>query len=127
MPLAVLVIEDEQRVARVIETVLARAGHEVLLAASLTEARRLLADEEPDVLIADFILPDGDGLAFAARLHGERGTGVVVMSGLADLPEASELVPLAKPFTPDQLEQAVCAAAARVARSAAGRPAATRP
>lgn len=122
LPLTVLVIEDEQRVARVIETVLGRAGHEVLLAGSLTEARRLVADEEPDVVIADFILPDGDGLAFATRLHDERGTGVVLMSGLSDLPEAAELVPLAKPFTPDQLEQAVADAAARAARPAATRP-----
>ncbi len=110
-PLAVLVVEDEQRVARVILTILQRAGHEVAVAGSLLDARRLLAAGEFDVVVADFILPDGDGLAFAIRLQGEQGVGAVVMSGLADLPDADPIVPLPKPFTPDQLERAIARAA----------------
>lgn len=111
-PLAVLVVEDEQRVARVILTILERAGHRVAVAGSLHDARRLLAAGAFDVVVADFILPDGDGHAFAGRLQGERGMAAIVMSGLLDLPDAGPVVTLPKPFTPDQLERALAAARA---------------
>ena len=62
---SVIVVEDEQRVARVIVTILERAGYDVTVAASLAEALLALAGRSYDVLVADLILPDGDGLAFA--------------------------------------------------------------
>lgn len=114
--LDVLVVEDEQRVARVILAILERAGHRVALAGALREAAAALSSSAYDVIIADFILPDGDGLAFARQARSEHGAGAIVMSGLADIPDSDGLISLAKPFTPDQLERALTDAVATVRR-----------
>ena len=110
-------VEDEQRVARVILTILERAGHRVALAGSLRDAELALRRSAFDVVIADFILPDGDGLAFARQAHADLGAGAIVMSGLIDIPDSEGLVALAKPFTPDQLERALAEAAATARRT----------
>lgn len=102
-----LIVEDEQRVARLISTILGRASHATTIAASLGEARELLERAVFDVVIVDFILPDGDGLAFVAAQRDATGTAAIVMSGLLDLPDGRGIATLAKPFTPDQLEHAL--------------------
>ncbi len=107
-----LVVEDEQRVARVIVAILERSGYDVTVAGSLAEARVALAGRSYDALVADLILPDGDGLAFAEEARRERSIGVVLMSGLAEFQLPLGVVPLVKPFTPDQLEGALAQALA---------------
>ena len=114
---SVLVVEDEQRVAWVIRAILERSGFDVSVASSIAEARELVADTPLDAVVVDFILPDGDGLDFARRMRESHGAAVVVMSGLAYLPEAVDVVLLTKPFTPEHLEQAVAAALAKSAIS----------
>ena len=115
----VLVVEDEARVARVIVAILERPGVDITVTGSLKSAQLALdAYGEFDVLVVDFILPDGDGLEFARRVHAERGCAIVLMSGLVEIPGAESFTTLAKPFTPDALEQAVADAlvAARASR-----------
>jgi DNA-binding response OmpR family regulator len=112
-PLSLLVVEDEPRVAWVIRAILERSGHEVAVASSIAEAGGLLAAVEPDAAIVDFILPDGDGLTFARRARAGSGVAIIVMSGLADVPDADGVITLLKPFTPDQLEQALALALAQ--------------
>ncbi len=112
MGIGVLVVEDESRVAAVIRLVLERRGHQVTVAGSIAEAQLALAAAEPDAVIADFILPDGDGLSFALAARATHGVAVLLMSGLQHLPGADGIAVLAKPFTPDQLEGALAAALA---------------
>ena len=107
-----LVVEDESRVAWVIRAIFERAGHEVAVASSIGEGGTQLAVAVPDAVIVDFILPDGDGLAFARRVRADNGVCIVVMSGLAEVPDSDDVVSLLKPFTPDQLEQALTLALA---------------
>ena len=114
---SVLVVEDEQRVAWVIRAILERSGFAVTAAASIAEAREIAAGAPPDAVVVDFILPDGDGLGFAQRMRDNHGAAVVVMSGLAYLPDADGVVLLTKPFTPEHLEQALAQALAKSAVS----------
>ena len=109
---SVLVVEDEQRVAWVIRAILERSGFDVTVAGSIAEAGEIAAGTPLDAVIVDFILPDGDGLGFAQRLRHDHGVAVVVMSGLAYLPDAADVVTLTKPFTPEHLEQALALALA---------------
>ena len=48
-------------------------------ATSLSEARRLIASAAPDVVLLDHRLPDGDGVAAIADLHGIRPTAKIVV------------------------------------------------
>ncbi len=112
-PLALLIVEDEPRVAWVIQAIFERSGHTVAVATSIGEAGRQLAAGTIDAVIVDFILPDGDGLAFARSARDGHGVGIIVMSGLAEVPDSDDVISLFKPFTPDQLEHALAQALAQ--------------
>ncbi len=65
----ILVIEDERKIAGFLQRGLSEEGHRVDVAADLLAARRLLAGSQPDLLIVDRMLPDGDGLALVRELR----------------------------------------------------------
>ena len=58
----ILIIEDEQSIREMIVFHLSRAGYETLEAADCRVARQLLADEQPDLALIDWMLPDISGL-----------------------------------------------------------------
>lgn len=60
-PLVVVVVEDDQDSRELYELALERAGFVVHAAATVAEARDILATVQPHVLIADYALPDGTG------------------------------------------------------------------
>jgi len=108
--LAVLVVEDEPRVAWVVRRILEQSGYATLLAGSLGEARTALGQERFDVVICDASLPDGDGGAFVRELHASTGIAAVMMSGNPGMLEGEGIVALSKPFTPDRLTLALATA-----------------
>jgi DNA-binding response OmpR family regulator len=65
----ILAVEDEPRIADLLQRGLTEEGHTVTLARSLAEARRQLVDHDPDLLVVDRMLPDGDGLDLVRRLR----------------------------------------------------------
>jgi len=81
-PLSVLVIDDHESVRAGIKVALARAGHVCVgEAASIAEARANIAHANPQVIIVDLSLPDGNGLEIVrwARSISER-IGIVVLT-----------------------------------------------
>lgn len=73
----ILVVEDEPGILEPILALLRRERYEALGARSLEEAWSLLAEGEPDVLILDIMLPEGEDAGFrfaeALRQGGFRG------------------------------------------------------
>jgi two-component system KDP operon response regulator KdpE len=75
--LRILAVDDDPAIRSLIRAILARAddlalrGAVVLEAATLAEARRLLASETINLLLLDVHLPDGLGLDLAAELRGD--------------------------------------------------------
>ena len=65
-----LIVEDDDDTASFIQYVLEAEGHAVRTAPAASEARRLLLDFEPDLIILDRGLPDQDGLEFCRELRG---------------------------------------------------------
>jgi two-component system response regulator MprA len=67
-----LVVEDDQAIARLLEVELLEAGYQVELAATGSDGLEALGRREPDLLILDVRLPDLDGLSVcrAARRAG---------------------------------------------------------
>ena len=78
--LPVLVVEDSFLIAASLEDALLEAGHTVSLAASVADAEALLATTGFSAALLDFMLPDGDSLDLARRLHAN-GCKVAVVSG----------------------------------------------
>jgi DNA-binding response OmpR family regulator len=65
----VLLVEDDLRLARALSLALGDAGHAVRVAATVREADARLREREPDVVLLDLGLPDGDGLALCAAVR----------------------------------------------------------
>jgi len=84
VPVDVLVVEDAPEFTRVVSTVLGNEGHRVRTAATVADALVELDESNPDVIILDLGLPDGDGLDLC-RLIRERSTAyVLVLTGRDD-------------------------------------------
>jgi len=67
----VLLLEDEEDLRQALLALLKGQGLEAVGAASLAEAREALVEAEPDLLVLDVILPEGEdaGFRFAEELR----------------------------------------------------------
>ncbi len=66
---AVLVVEDEARLARIIELYLGQRGFTVRIASNGQEALERITEAKPDVIVADIMMPVMDGYALCRRLR----------------------------------------------------------
>lgn len=66
---AVLVVEDDPAIRRLVRMVLEREGYSVDIAADGVEAVLKLGLVEFDVIILDLMMPNLDGFAFMETLH----------------------------------------------------------
>ena len=77
----ILVIEDDEDVARLEQTVLERAGYEVRVTASGAEGLELADSYKPDVVILDVGLPDISGLDVCTSLSNSNNAFILMVSG----------------------------------------------
>jgi DNA-binding NarL/FixJ family response regulator len=81
-PLTVVVVDDHESVRAGIKIALSRAGHVCVgEASSISEARAQIAHSNPQVVLIDLSLPDGNGLEIVkwVRKISDR-TGIVVLT-----------------------------------------------
>ena len=82
MPHAVLIIEDEDVLARNMLVYLERHDYEVTLAHSAEEGLAMLAEVRPDAVVLDFNLPGLNGLEALARIQAfDAGIRVLMVTG----------------------------------------------
>jgi twitching motility two-component system response regulator PilG len=122
--LKVMVIDDSKTIRRTAETLLSKAGCEVLTATDGFEALSIIADSHPDLIFVDIMMPRLDGYQTCALIkHNElyRDIPVIMLSskdGLFDRARGrivgSEQY-LTKPFTRDELLGAIKRHAAKAA------------
>ncbi len=74
----VLIVDDEELIRWSLRERLVAEGHHVVEAGSTSEARRLL-EQEPDLVLLDRRLPDGDGLAMLAEIERARPDLLVIL------------------------------------------------
>lgn len=67
----ILFIEDEIALAEIVKESLEAKGFVVYHAATLTKANILYKQHTPNVIVADVMLPDGDGFAWVHQLRKE--------------------------------------------------------
>jgi response regulator NasT len=121
----ILIAEDEPAVAASIARQLAALGHEVVAeAASGGEAVRMAATTDPDLVLMDIVMPDGDGIEAARRIAEQTPRPVVFLSGhfdeglLAGVVESGGPGYLLKPATSDQPQAALSLARQRFSEMA---------
>lgn len=112
----VMVIDDSQTIRRTAETLLVKEGYEVVTAADGFEALAKIADQKPDLIFIDIMMPRLDGYQACALIKGNAkyaATPVIMLSskdGLFDRARGRIVGSdeyLTKPFTKDELLGAV--------------------
>ena len=109
----VLVVEDEPAIQELISITLTRNGHTVRRSANAREAIESVAESLPDLVLLDWMLPDGTGPSLARKLRSEartREVPIIMLTARAD--EADKVQGLesgvddyvTKPFSPRELE-----------------------
>ncbi|RYD43917.1 MAG: sigma-54-dependent Fis family transcriptional regulator, partial [Sphingomonadales bacterium] len=118
----ILLVEDDPAISMIIREALVGECRHFASVASIAERNAWLADNRPDLVITDVVLPDGDGID-SLRVDAE--TPVIVLSAQNTLDTAVRATGigsydyLPKPFDLDELTASVRAALQRKAEPAA--------
>jgi two-component system, NtrC family, nitrogen regulation response regulator NtrX len=88
----ILVVDDEIGIRELLSEILADEGHQVLLAESAGDARRLRERGRPDLVLLDIWMPDTDGITLLKEwaASGQLTMPVVMMSGHGTIETAVE-------------------------------------
>ena len=107
-----MVIDDSKTIRRTAETLLSKAGYQVMAATDGFEALSMVTDHRPDLIFVDIMMPRLDGYQTCALIKNNkayRDIPVIMLSskdGLFDRAKGklvgSEQY-LTKPFTKDEL------------------------
>ena len=120
----ILVIDDNAVAREVMRDMLESSGYEVVSASSATEALTLFVDDRIALVLTDIVMPDMSGLELldAMRLH-RPNLPIVLVTGANTRDNLTEALRrgadglVAKPFTREELDQALTKALDRAGRS----------
>jgi DNA-binding response OmpR family regulator len=76
----ILIVEDERSIAEPFARLLRREGFETVLAQTAAEALDAARTTEPDLVLLDLALPDGDGRDVCRVLRAERDVPVMMVT-----------------------------------------------
>ncbi len=105
----VLVVDDDITVRDVVRRYLEREGQRVLLAGDGETALAIIADESPDLVVLDLMLPGADGIEVCTRIRQTSTLPVIMLTALGE--EHDRVLGLevgaddyvTKPFSPREL------------------------
>jgi DNA-binding response OmpR family regulator len=124
---SVLVVDDEPTIAEVVSRYLERAGYRTRVAGDGARALELVADQRPDLVVLDLMLPGLDGLEVMRRLRQPDREPIALILLTAKGEESDRVIGLrlgaddyvVKPFSPAELVARVDAVLRRVDTSPA--------
>jgi two-component system, OmpR family, response regulator RegX3 len=76
----VLLVEDEASIADPFAQALTRNGFEPTIAGTVADALRLAGETEPDVVLLDLTLPDGDGRDVCRELRRTSDVPIIMLT-----------------------------------------------
>jgi two-component system, NtrC family, response regulator AtoC len=80
-----LIVEDDADSAQMMARLVGAEGFSAATARSLRDARRLMAMQQPDLVLLDLLLPDGNGMSLFDEQQLIGNSEVVLMTGHASL------------------------------------------
>ena len=106
----IVVIDDERPVLMTLDALLTRKGYTVHLANTASSGRNLVQNENPDAVLLDLGLPDGDGMELLRELkEANPKLQVIILTGQDSLHNAIESIKLgafhfiSKPYAPEEI------------------------
>ena len=76
----ILVVDDEEPIANILEFNLKKEGYDVIVANDGEKAVELAFNENPDLILLDLMLPEMNGLEVVRRLRQVKQTPVIIMT-----------------------------------------------
>ena len=124
MAKTVMVVDDEERLVRLVSTYLEQEGFRVVSARNGREALFTARREKPDLIVLDVMMPEMDGLEFLRLHRKDRETPVIMLTARVD--ETDRVLGLemgaddyvTKPFSPRELTARVRAVLRRSGQTA---------
>ena len=119
----ILIVEDEPSIREMVAFALERAGFEFSEAETAGEAQVSIADQQPDLILLDWMLPDLSGIDLARRLKKEElSAGIPIIMLTARGEEEDKIRGLdagaddyvTKPFSPRELVARIKAVLRRI-------------
>ena len=80
-----LIVDDEQDAAEMMASLISAEGYSVSVAGTIAAARRLMALQQPDVVLLDLLLPDGSGMQLIDVIKSIPNAEVVLITGHASV------------------------------------------
>jgi DNA-binding response OmpR family regulator len=78
---SILIVDDDQRLRRLLSRFLTREGYQVREAGNADEMRRALALKPADLIVLDLMLPGEDGISLARELRATSDVAIVMLTG----------------------------------------------
>ena len=123
-----LIIDDDERIRALLGKFLRKNDFMVTMARDATQARRLLAGLEFDLIVLDVMMPGEDGISLTRSLRGALDTPILLLTArgetedrIAGLESGADDY-LAKPFEPRELLLRIAAILRRVPAAEASQP-----
>jgi FixJ family two-component response regulator len=119
----VFVLDDDSSVRKALSSLLRSAGLQVSTFESAAEFLVTTSSASPDCLVLDLQLPDISGLELQRKLAETNGPPIVFISGHGDIPSSVQAMKagaiefLAKPFSDQELLEAIYSAIAQARRT----------
>ena len=110
----ILIVDDEQDVAKALKVRLKANGYSVLVASDSVQAFIMANKEKPDLIILDIMIPGGGGFVVAERLKQSTATHhipIIFLTGISGGEEKAYKVGasgyLMKPYQPEKLLETI--------------------
>jgi DNA-binding response OmpR family regulator len=109
MPQTILVVDDEKRLASLVQSYLTQEGYKVVLAHNGKDAITLTKKEKPDLIILDIMMPEINGYDFMRLHRADHDTPIIMLT--AKVEDEDKVIGLelgaddyvTKPFKPREL------------------------
>ena len=89
----ILIIDDEEQLRKLLARIIALEGYEVAEAADCAGGRRMLRRYEPDVVLCDVKLPDGNGVEMVGRIkEAAPATEVILLTAYGNIPDGVQAI-----------------------------------
>jgi DNA-binding NtrC family response regulator len=91
MKAKIMVVDDTEGIRDLVSAILEKEGYETISKGSAADLTASFAGAQPDVILLDLVLPDGDGLELLPQIKKQwPDTEVIVLTGFASLDKAVE-------------------------------------
>lgn len=108
----ILAVDDERQIVRLIQVNLERAGYEVVTAGDGLQALEIVANDPPDLIVLDWMMPQLNGMETLKRLKANPATERIPVIMLTAKSQDADVFKgwssgvdsyLTKPFNPMEL------------------------